>query len=172
MNKSSPVVIRRATISDLNAIVNFNMALARETEHRALDVKALESGVEALLENPGKGWYAVAEKSLKGGQIIVVGQILVTFEWSDWRNGNFWWLQSVYVHPDHRQASIFRQLYEYVQGQAHLNQEAICGFRLYVEEKNHQAHQVYANLGFQKTAYHMYEKEFNWAPPSFPQAIV
>jgi GNAT superfamily N-acetyltransferase len=168
MNTSSTVVIRRATMSDLNTIVSFNMALARETEHRVLDVRVLESGVEALLGNSGKGWYAVAEKSLDGRQLIVVGQILVTFEWSDWRNGSFWWLQSVYVHPDHRQASIFRQLYEYVQGQAHLNQEPICGFRLYVEEKNHQAHQVYANLGFQKTAYHMYEKEFAWTPPSVP----
>ncbi|MDH3503475.1 MAG: GNAT family N-acetyltransferase [Nitrospirota bacterium] len=159
-------------MSDLKTIVSFNMALARETENRGLDIRVLESGVETLLKNSGKGWYAVAEKSLDGGQRIVVGQILVTFEWSDWRNGNFWWLQSVYVHPDYRQQRIFRQLYEYVQGQAHLNQEAICGFRLYVEEKNHQAHQAYANLGFQETAYHMYEKEFPWTPPSFPQSIV
>jgi GNAT superfamily N-acetyltransferase len=153
-------------MSDLNTIVSFNMALARETENRALDVHVLESGVEALLKDAGKGWYAVAEKSLDGAQFMVVGQILVTFEWSDWRNANFWWLQSVYVHQDHRQQRIFRQLYEYVQGQADLNQEAISGFRLYVEEKNHQAHQAYANLGFQETAYRMYEKEFPWTSPS------
>jgi len=153
-------MVRRATMSDLKTIVSFNTALARETEHRVLDTQILQAGVEALLQDPGKGWYAVAEQSL-----IVVGQILVTFEWSDWRNGNFWWLQSLYVHPDHRQKGIFRQIYDYVQAQAHLNREGICGFRLYVEENNHQAHQAYANFGFQKTAYHMYEKEFLWTQP-------
>ncbi|WP_342349569.1 GNAT family N-acetyltransferase [uncultured Nitrospira sp.] len=158
-------------MSDLNTIVNFNMALARETENRTLNVQVLESGVEALLKDAGKGWYAVAERSFQDGRLIVVGQILITFEWSDWRNGNFWWLQSVFVHPDQRQQHIFRQLYEYVQGQAHLNREPICGYRLYVEEKNIQAHQAYAKLGFQKTAYHMYEKEFSWTSPSFLQSI-
>jgi GNAT superfamily N-acetyltransferase len=148
-------------MSDLKTIVGFNLALARETENRTLDAQVLESGVAALLNDAGKGWYAVAEKSLEDGPLIVVGQILVTFEWSDWRNGNFWWLQSVYVHPAQRLQQIFRQLYEYVQSQAHLNQEPICGYRLYVEEKNHQAHQAYANLGFQETAYHMYEKAFS-----------
>lgn len=155
-------------MSDLKTIVNFNMALARESENRALDVKVLESGVAALLKDPGKGWYAVAEKPHEDGRAIVVGQILITFEWSDWRNGNFWWLQSVYVHPDQRQQQIFRQLYEYVQRQAHLNKETVCGYRLYVEENNHQAHQAYAHLGFQETAYHMYESAFTWTSPSFP----
>ena len=102
----------------------------------------------------------VAETSRDCGQLFVVGQILVTFEWSDWRNGNFWWLQSVYVHPDYRQKGIFRQLYTYVQTQTHMNPGDICGFRLYVEGTNDEAQQAYANLGFQKTAYHMYEKEF------------
>ncbi len=165
---SSQVIIRRATMSDLKTIVSFNIALARETENRTLDVRMLESGVEALLRDSGKGWYAVAEKSFYSDRPIVVGQILVTFEWSDWRNANFWWLQSVYVHPDQRQQQILRQLYEYVQSQAYVNQEPVCGYRLYVEEKNHQAQQAYANLGFQETAYHMYEKEFSWTSPSFP----
>ncbi|MCA9500618.1 MAG: GNAT family N-acetyltransferase [Nitrospira sp.] len=154
-------------MSDLKTIVSFNMALARETENRALEVQVLELGVSAILKDARKGWYAVAEKPLEDARSIVVGQILVTFEWSDWRNGNFWWLQSVYVHPDQRQQQIFRQLYEYVQSQAYLNQEPICGYRLYVEENNHQAHQAYVNLGFQNTAYHMYEKEFSWTSPSF-----
>jgi GNAT superfamily N-acetyltransferase len=148
-------------MSDLKTIVTFNKALARETENRTLDVQVLEAGVAALLGDAGKGWYAVAEKSLIDDRLIVVGQLLVTFEWSDWRNGSFWWLQSVYVQSDQRQKQIFRQLFEYVQSQAQLNKEPICGFRLYVEEKNHQAHQAYANLGFQETAYHMYEKEFS-----------
>ena len=171
MNNPSAVIVRRATMSDLKTIVSFNAELARETENRALDVQILQSGVEALLQDPGKGWYAVAENSLDCGQLMMVGQILVTFEWSDWRNGNFWWLQSLYVHPDYRQKGIFRQLYDYVQAQARLNREGICGFRLYVEENNHQAHQAYANLGFQKTAYHMYEKEFLWRHPSSTKSI-
>ena len=166
MNKLSGVIIRRATMSDLNTLVSFNAALARETENRTLDVRVLQSGVEALLQDPGKGWYSVAEKSFDGGPLMVVGQILVTFEWSDWRNGNFWWLQSLYVHPDHRKQGIFRKLYNYVEAQAHLNSEGICGFRLYVEENNQEAHQAYANFRFQKTAYHMYEKEFLWTQPS------
>lgn len=170
MNKPSEVIVRRATKSDLKTIVSFNAALAGETENRELDVQILQSGVETLLQDPGKGWYAVAEKSLDCGQLIVVGQILVTFEWSDWRNGNFWWLQSLYVHPDHRQQGIFRQLYDYVQAQAGLKGEKICGFRLYVEEKNHQAQQAYAKLGFQETVYHMFEKEFLWRHPSSPKS--
>lgn len=159
MNDTS-IVVRRATLSDLKTVVHFNAALARETENRILDIPILQAGVEAILRNPCKGWYAVAEKTLDRGQLLIVGQILVTFEWSDWRNGNFWWLQSLYVHPDHRQKRIFRQLYDYVQAQADLDPEDICGFRLYVEENNHQAQQAYANLGFLKTVYHMYEKEF------------
>jgi GNAT superfamily N-acetyltransferase len=171
MNKPSAVIVRRATMSDRKIVVSFNAALASETENRVLDVRILQLGVEALLQDPHKGWYAVAEKLLDCDQRIVVGQILVTFEWSDWRNGNFWWLQSLYVHPDHRQQGIFRKLYDYVQAQAHLNREGICGFRLYVEENNHQAHQAYANLGFQETAYHMYEKEFLLTHSSSPQSI-
>lgn len=153
------MVVRRATLSDLPIVVRYNAALASETEQRTLDIQVLQSGVLALLQDPGKGWYAVAELSLEGGHFAVIGQILVTFEWSDWRNGKFWWLQSVYVHPDHRQQGIFRQLYEYVLAQAHAHREVVCGFRLYVEENNAQAQQAYANLGFHKTLYHMYEKE-------------
>jgi GNAT superfamily N-acetyltransferase len=171
MNKPSAIIVKRATLADRNIIVSFNAALASETENRDLDIRILQLGVEALLQDPHKGWYAVAEKWLDCDQRIVVGQILVTFEWSDWRNGNFWWLQSLYVHPDHRQQGIFRKLYDYVQSQAHLNREGICGFRLYVEENNHQAHQAYANLGFRETAYHMYEKEFLLTPSSSPKSI-
>jgi ribosomal protein S18 acetylase RimI-like enzyme len=153
------MVIRRATMSDAKTIVSFNAALAKETENRTLDVRILQSGVEALLQDSGKGWYVVAEIFLNDSDIAVVGQLLVTYEWSDWRNGNFWWLQSLYVHPDHRHQGIFRRLYDYVHTQAHLHQ-GVCGFRLYVEENNHQAQKAYANLNFHKTVYHMYEKEF------------
>lgn len=164
MSEPCAVNIRRATMSDLHTVVTFNAALARETENRTLNVQILQSGVEALLQDPSKGWYAVAETSRDCGHLVVVGQILVTFEWSDWRNGNFWWLQSVYVHPDYRQKGIFRQLYDYVHTQTHMNPGNICGLRLYVEGTNYEAQQAYANLGFQQTAYHMYEKEFLSSP--------
>jgi ribosomal protein S18 acetylase RimI-like enzyme len=171
MNRLIRAVVRRATLSDVQTVVSFNAALASETEHRALDLRLLQAGVKALLQDPGKGWYAVAEISSESGPPAVIGQILVTFEWSDWRNGNFWWLQSLYVHPKYRQQGIFRQLYEYVLAQAHENHENICGFRLYVEENNLQAQQVYATLGFEKTIYHMYEKGLSWTHPSSPQSI-
>jgi ribosomal protein S18 acetylase RimI-like enzyme len=168
MSKPSSVLVRLATRSDLNTIVSFNAALAQETENRALDVQILQAGVETILRDPLKGWYAVAEKQQDNTQLLVVGQILVTFEWSDWRNGNFWWLQSLYVQTDHRQQGIFRKLFDFVCTQAQLTCERICGVRLYVEENNQQAQQAYANLGFQKSAYHMYEKEFPSVDRSFP----
>ena len=84
-------------------------------------------------------------------------KLLITYEWSDWRNGNFWWLQSLYVDPQYRQQGVFRQLYDYVYGQAQANTEKVCGFRLYVERDNQQAHKAYAHIGFQETAYQMHE---------------
>ena len=162
-----PIRLRPATDVDLETLVRFGAAMALETEHRRLDRTRLREGILNLLSDPRRGFFRVAE-TVRHESSHVVGQLMVTFEWSDWRNGNFWWLQSVYVHPDQRQQQIFRKLYEYVQSQAYLNQEPICGYRLYVEENNHQAHQAYVNLGFQNTAYHMYEKEFSWTSPSFP----
>ncbi len=153
MNKPETVVIRRATLADWPTVVRFNAALASETEQRILKGAPIRRSDAAA-----RGWYAVAERSLEMARPLVIGQILVTFEWSDWRNGYFWWLQSLYVHPDHRQQGVFRQLYDYVLAQAQLNGEAVCGLRLYVEEHNHQAQKAYATLGFQKTIYHMYEK--------------
>jgi GNAT superfamily N-acetyltransferase len=159
MNKPYELVIRRAATSDVHTLVDFNAALAKETENRILDVRILQSGVETLLQDPQKGWYAVAETFLTGSRNIVVGQMLVTFEWSDWRNKNFWWLQSVYVHPQYRHQGVFRQLYDYVHTQAHEHHD-VCGFRLYVEENNLQAQTAYTKLDFHQTVYHMYEKEF------------
>ncbi|MGD9853303.1 MAG: GNAT family N-acetyltransferase [Nitrospirales bacterium] len=137
-----------------------NAALAWETEHRQLELSTLRSGVSALLQDSHKGWYIVAETQPQGGTSTVVGQLLVTFEWSDWRNKTFWWLQSVYVHPDYRRKGVFRQLYAYVMKEAKSRNEAVCGFRLYVEQDNTIAQQSYEQLGFQKAPYHMYECEW------------
>lgn len=160
MNQSFSVSVRPALKQDLDILVKFNAALAWETEQRRLDPSRLRSGVESLLLDPQKGWYAVAELVDSSGAGSVVGQLLVTFEWSDWRNGNFWWLQSVYVHPDFRRKGIFRRLHAFVKEEAKRQKERICGFRLYVDRENRNAHRTYDKFGFQGTLYHMYECEF------------
>ena len=151
-------------------ISSFNAALAQETEDRNLTPHVLRSGVESLIQDPKKGWYAVAlSKASDADQPRIIGQILVTFEWSDWRNGNFWWLQSLYVDKSYRQQGVFRQLYEYVCQQAQTSSDRVCGFRLYVERDNHQAHQAYACIGFQETPYQMHEIDFSMKQlPSSP----
>ena len=161
MNSQANVTIRRATIADAEIISVFNSALARETEARILDRSLLQAGVRSILEDPSKGWYAVAVGLSNTEQSTIVGQILITFEWSDWRNGQFWWLQSLYVDHLYRQQGIFRRLYEYVCEQAQTHSEKVCGFRLYVERENHQAHQAYAHIGFQETSYQMHEIDFS-----------
>ena len=168
MSKNGNVQIRRATVADIDTISMFNAALAMETEARMLDAPLLRSGVETIVQDASKGWYAVAESLSAPSLSKVVGQILITYEWSDWRNGHFWWLQSLYVDQAFRQQGVFRQLYEYVCKQAQANPEKVCGFRLYVERENLQAHQAYAHIGFQETPYQMHELEFSEKrlPPS------
>lgn len=157
MDNPLPVVVRPGTLHDLDFLVSSNAALAWETEHRQLDLSILRSGVLALLQDPRKGWYIVAETPSQTGPSLVVGQLLVTFEWSDWRNRTFWWLQSVYVHPDYRGKGVFKQLFSFVMKQARSRNEAVCGFRLYVEQDNTIAHHSYEQLGFRKAPYYMYE---------------
>ncbi|MEJ5277625.1 MAG: GNAT family N-acetyltransferase, partial [Thermogemmata sp.] len=107
------MVIRAADRRDLAVLAAYNLALAWETEQKRLDPATVEAGVEALLGDPQRGFYTVAEIE---GQ--VVGQVLITFEWSDWRNGWFWWLQSVYVHPQYRRRGVFRALVEHLEERA------------------------------------------------------
>ena len=159
--KQSHVNIRHATMADVETISAFNAALARETEGRVLDGPLLRAGVESLLQDPHKGWYAVAVNPSGGDEAIIIGQILITYEWSDWRNGYFWWLQSLYVDHEYRKQGVFRQLYRYVYEQAQRSPDNVCGFRLYVERDNYHAHQAYARIGFQETVYRMHEIEFS-----------
>ncbi|MGE0475052.1 MAG: GNAT family N-acetyltransferase [Nitrospirales bacterium] len=165
MGDALSVFIRPGTLQDLEFLVGSNAALAWETERRQLDLSSLRSGVLALLQDPHKGWYIVAEATSQAGSSIVVGQLLVTFEWSDWRNKNFWWLQSVYVHPDYRRKGVFTQLYAYVMKEAKNRNEEVCGLRLYVEQDNTIAHQSYDHLGFQKAPYHIYACEWTDSAP-------
>lgn len=139
--------IRRATLADAPTVVRFNEALAVESEGKHLDPAVLEPGVRAVLADPHKGFYTVAEVA---GQ--VVGQILITFEWSDWRNGWYWWIQSVYVHADYRRQGVFRAIYSHLREQAEAD-PSIIGFRLYVEHENHRAQATYRSLGLTEEPY-------------------
>jgi ribosomal protein S18 acetylase RimI-like enzyme len=144
--------IRTAQISDITALVDFNQAMARETEGRQLDPAILKAGVEAVFTDELKGFYVVAEDA---GDIV--GGLMVTYEWSDWRNKWFWWIQSVYVLPDSRGKSIYRKLYEFVKARA-AESGNICGFRLYVEGDNIGAQGVYRRVGMEPSHYLMFEE--------------
>lgn len=155
---SSELTVRRATGSDLDSIVGFNASMARETESKTLDLDLLRPGVAAVLENDRLGIYLLAETA---GQ--VVGQLMLTTEWSDWRNAYFWWIQSVYVDPEFRRRGVYRALDRHVRDEA-LNRPDVCGLRLYVDRDNHVAQAVYAGLDMQHSNYDMYEIDFVFRP--------
>jgi len=145
--------VRLATVEDLDAIVTANLNLARESEHVQLDPSTLRNGVRTLLEGRAPGQYWLAE--LEGR---VVGQLLITHEWSDWRNRLVWWVQSVYVAPDARQRGVFRALYTHVRQLA--RSEGVGGLRLYVDTTNTRAHAVYAAVGMNGGHYRVFEDMF------------
>ena len=145
--------IRLARKNDVDSLVEFNQAMALETEGKSLDSDVLRPGVAAVFDDPGKGFYVVADDNG-----TIAGGLLVTFEWSDWRNGWFWWIQSVYIRPEHRGKAIYSRLYDFVKALAEERRD-ICGFRLYVEKENEHALRVYEKVGMAKTYYLMYEEE-------------
>ena len=147
-----PQVLRRAVPADAPVIVEYNRRLAEETEGKALDLRVLAAGVAAGLADPLKARYFVAEEDSQ-----VVGQLLLTTEWSDWRNGWVWWIQSVYVRPDARRRGVFRALFEHVLVEARAEPDVV-GLRLYVEQDNGSAQQTYARLGMDRTAYLVFER--------------
>ena len=144
--------IRIAKAEDANSLVEFNQAMALETEGKRLNADILKNGVEAVFYDKSKGFYVVAEEDEQ-----IVGGLMVTFEWSDWRNGWFWWIQSVYILPDFRGKRIYSFLYEFVKNKA-AEQGNVCGFRLYVEKENVNAQKVYEKLGMESSHYLMYEE--------------
>ncbi len=150
----SDYTIRRAGTDDLDTLVAFNAAMARETEDKPLDEETLRRGVRTALRDERKGRYWVADYHGK-----VVGALMCTTEWSDWRCGTFWWIQSVYVRPTHRRKGVFTALYKHVK-QAAQAADDVCGLRLYVEQDNEAAQSTYAALGMERTAYAMYETEW------------
>jgi ribosomal protein S18 acetylase RimI-like enzyme len=147
-----PLTQRPATPADAAVLAEFNRLLAWESEHKALDGAVLAAGVAAVLADPARGRYFVAED---GG--AVVGQLLITTEWSDWRNGWFWWIQSVYVREDYRRRGVFRALYDHVAGEARRRGDVV-GLRLYVEKDNRRAQATYDRLGLAGTGYLVLER--------------
>lgn len=149
----SKITVRAATRADQAHIAAWNAAMAWETEARRLDPETLERGVLAIFDEPRRGFYLVAEH-----EGTPVGCLMVTYEWSDWRCGDFWWIQSVYVVESARRLGVFRALYEDVAKRA--KTARAVGLRLYVETENERAQATYAGLGMERCHYFMYETEF------------
>jgi GNAT superfamily N-acetyltransferase len=144
------ITVRKAKPIDAPSIVNFQLKMAWETEEMALDPGTVYRGVNAVFEDPSRGQYYVADDNEK-----VIASLLITFEWSDWRNCNVWWFQSVYVIPESRRQGIFRKMYNHIR---HLAEEQdIAGLRLYVETKNIRAQKTYEALGMSSEHYSFYE---------------
>ena len=145
------IKIRQAALADAPVITEFNLQLAAETEDLRLDPACVQEGVAAMLKDPAKGIYYVAEV----GE-AVVGQLMVTYEWSDWRNGNLWWIQSVYVKPEFRRAGVFRLLFKHLQDLARARKD-VPALRLYVHADNARARQSYERLGMKHSKYEIFE---------------
>jgi GNAT superfamily N-acetyltransferase len=146
------VTVRAARTADIEALVDFNAEMALETESKVLDRAVVQAGVHAVFAEPCRGFYLVAEVDA-----AVAGCLLITYEWSDWRNGDWWWLQSVYVAQAHRRHGVFRALYAEVERRAGAREDVV-GVRLYVERDNTHAQRTYTALGFAEDGYRMYTK--------------
>jgi GNAT superfamily N-acetyltransferase len=143
--------LRQATLADAEVVARCSTEMAWETEYLRLDAERVRRGVEAALRDPSKGFYVVAVLDGK-----VVGQSMVTFEWSDWSNGMRWWVQSVYVSPEVRRRGVYRALFQYLLELAR-SDGTVCGLRLYVHRENRLAQTVYRRLGFREVHYLLYE---------------
>jgi GNAT superfamily N-acetyltransferase len=144
------IKIRKATPTDSADIIDFQQKMAWETENLLLSGEVVTKGVGAVFGNDSLGQYWVAEENGK-----VVASLLITYEWSDWRNARVWWFQSVYVLPAHRRNGIFRSMYLSVKEEA--EKQNVAGLRLYVETNNHRACKTYESLGMNNEHYRMYE---------------
>ncbi len=149
------LTIRPATLTDADTIAAYNRAMARETESRDLPADVIARGVRRVLTDPALGVYYLAEQDGR-----VVGQLLITFEFSDWRDGLFWWIQSVYVDASARRSGVYRALHRHVEHAARQSGRA-CGLRLYVDKRNTRAQQVYRSLGLVPTEYDLYETDWS-----------
>jgi GNAT superfamily N-acetyltransferase len=152
---ASNLRVRDARIEDLDSIVDFNLRLARESESREPDAALLRRGVQSMFGETSRGRYFMAESAGR-----IVGQTMITYEWSDWRCGMFWWIQSVYVVPEARGSGVFRTLFKHIRELAQ-REGGICGLRLYVEHENQPAIATYTRLGMKPTGHLMYEEDWS-----------
>jgi GNAT superfamily N-acetyltransferase len=148
------ITIRNAEPTDIPFLVEANAAMALETEHKVLDRDVLTRGTRGVFDEPRRGFYLVAERD---GERL--GCLLITFEWSDWRDGEWWWFQSVYVAPHARRQGVFRALYAEVDRRARAT-PGVIGVRLYVERENTRAQRAYESLGMEEEPYKMYGRGF------------
>lgn len=148
--QTQDIIIRTAFPSEAQIIAEHNVEMAKETEDRPLDFDTTHIGVKAVLNDPGKGFYLVAEASGR-----IVANLMITFEWSDWRNGNMWWFQSVFVKKEWRKRGIFKLMYDRVMDMA--KEKSVKELRLYVDKSNTAAQAVYEQLGMEESHYLMYE---------------
>jgi len=153
------VQIRIAEPKDVETIAELNIAMAWETEHKQLDPSTVCRGVRTVMDGSDHGFYVVAQSD---GD--VVGCLMVTYEWSDWRSGLFWWIQSLHVRPQFRRRGVFTQLHDFVKTQA-LSRPEVCGIRLYVEESNDVAQRAYRRIGMNPTTYQIYEEMLRGSVP-------
>ena len=150
---ANAVIVRDAMLKDADTIARFNCGVAMESEGKQLDYPLVRAGVEKALSRPDLCRYFVAERN---GE--VVGQLMITYEWSDWRNGQIWWIQSVYVLPDFRGRGVFTALFRYIESLAR-SQKEVCSLRLYMHAENAAARRAYERLGMKATAYQVFELE-------------
>jgi ribosomal protein S18 acetylase RimI-like enzyme len=148
--EQSKITIRRARSDDATTIAQFNIEMALESEDITLDPETIDRGVRAALADESKGIYFLAEIDRH-----IAGQLMITHEWSDWRNGDIWWIQSVYVPPAFRRRGVFRELYRYVEADA--QRSGAVKLRLYVERDNTSAQRTYESLGLHVSRYLLME---------------
>jgi GNAT superfamily N-acetyltransferase len=158
MPLADQLIIREAKPEDLESIVTFSTAMAFETENKRLDAARLREGTLSLLNTPSYGFFMVAELR-EERQSRLIGQLMITYEWSDWRNAVFWWVQSVYVAQPWRRQGVFRRMHAVIAARAK-SDARVCGIRLYVEQDNRTAQNVYQRVGLSPSAYTVYEQDF------------
>jgi len=160
MDDPSKITVRLGTADDTSFVVQCNIQLARETEDLLLDIDNVSRGVNAVLVDRARGFYLIGEIDGR-----LAGQLFVTYEWSDWRNGVFWWIQSVYTVSEFRHRGVFQALYRHVELLAR-QAGTVCGLRLYVASSNVQAQKIYARCGLHQTSYLLFERDYvvprNW----------
>lgn len=147
------VIIRKALFEEADTIIQFNINMAKETENIDLPYEKIAPGVRGLFSNPEYGFYIVAE--IEGE---IAASLMITYEWTDWRNGIFWWIQSVYVKAEYRRKGIYTKMYEWLKNEVQAHSD-VYGFRLYVEKENLSAQKTYEALGMKETVYKMYEEK-------------